>query len=96
VIAKNLGELTTFRLIRILARIKKAGPLLLLSLKIQLNMARIEQLLLERKNDLRLMNPNLHYSLVYAFGKMQNKSEIHLIEPHNLKKFNFSTRVSSS
>ena len=49
-------------------------------------MVRIEQLLIERKEDLRLLNPDLLYSLVYAFGKMHHKSEIlYLIEPHILK-----------
>ena len=50
-------------------------------------MVRIEKLLLESKNNLRLLNPDLHYSLVYAFRKMQHKSEIiYLKEPHILKK----------
>ena len=49
-------------------------------------LVRIEQLLIERKEDLRLLNPDLLYSLVYAFGKMHHKSEIlYLIEPHILK-----------
>jgi hypothetical protein len=85
--ANNLGELTTFRLIRVLARINKAGPLLLQSAEeSRMNMLRIEELLLERKDDLQLLKPDLLYSLVYAFGKMQHKSEIlYLIEPHILK-----------
>jgi hypothetical protein len=49
-------------------------------------MLKIEGLILEKRDDLTLVSPDLLYSLVYAFGKTNHRSELlYLIEPHILK-----------
>ena len=52
----------------------------------------IEQVILSRRGDLKLMNPDLLYSLVLAFTNAKMQSELlYLVEPHILartKEFN--------
>ena len=45
----------------------------------------IEQVILSRRGDLKLMNPDLLYSLVLAFSNAKMQSELlYLVEPHIL------------
>jgi hypothetical protein len=53
------------------------------------NLKTIEGIILDRKKDLRLLSPELIFSLVLAFSNAKLPSELlYLIEPHILVKRN--------
>jgi hypothetical protein len=63
-----LEQLNSFRLVRVAARINRSCSLLKLTdLQKQENLKNIEQIILSRRSDLKLMNPDLLYSIVLAF-----------------------------